>query len=225
MKNHLKRIAAPRTWFIDRKKNVYITRPKPGAHSMDNGMALGVVMRDVLGVASAMSEVKKILNNQEILVDGSRKKDHRLMVGLFDVISIPALKKNYRMVLDFKGRLHVIEATLEDIKLCKVTGKTAISGGKLQFNCHDGKCILAKVSANVGDTLVYDLKKKVVKEVLKLEKDMSVFLTNGKHAGSFGKLKEIRGKEATYTKDGEDIETVTQYLFVVGKSEPLISLK
>jgi len=40
MKNHLKRIATPRTWVIDRKAETFITRPKPGAHSLYFGMSL-----------------------------------------------------------------------------------------------------------------------------------------------------------------------------------------
>ena len=35
VKNHLKRLAAPKTWGIKRKELVWITRPMPGAQSLD----------------------------------------------------------------------------------------------------------------------------------------------------------------------------------------------
>ena len=98
MKNHLKRIATPRTWVIDRLSRTFITRPKPGAHSLAQGMPLSVILRDMVKVASTTAEVKKILNNKEVLVDGKRRKDHRLIVGLFDIISIPELKQQFRIV-------------------------------------------------------------------------------------------------------------------------------
>ena len=106
--HHLKRIAAPRTWLVQRKENTFIIRPKPGAHSLEYGLSLGVILRDVLKVGKTLAEVKKILNNKEILVDGKRRKDYRFIVGLFDVISIPALKQYHRVSLDNKGRITFI---------------------------------------------------------------------------------------------------------------------
>ena len=105
MKNHLKRIASPRTWLINRKQNKFTVRPKPGAHSLEQGLALGIVVRDLLKLASTMMEVKKLLNDQEILVDGKRRKDYRFITGLFDVITIPVLKKSFRVLLDAKGHV------------------------------------------------------------------------------------------------------------------------
>ena len=91
MKNHLKRLASPRTWRIDRKKNVFIVRPKPSGHSYDLGMPLGVLIRDFLNFSSSMRETKKILSNKIVLVDGVRRKDHRYLIGLFDVLSLRSL--------------------------------------------------------------------------------------------------------------------------------------
>ena len=95
MKNHLKSIAAPRTWKLDRKKRTFIMRPNPGAHKFEFGMPLGVILRDHLNLALTMSEVEKMLNNNEILVDGNHKTDRREVVGLFDIIAVPVLKKYF----------------------------------------------------------------------------------------------------------------------------------
>ena len=87
MKNHLKLIAAPKTWFVPRKTNVFTLRPSPGAHSLSYGMPLGLLLRDQLKVASTMGEARKIISNKEVLVDGVARTDHRFIVGLFDVLS------------------------------------------------------------------------------------------------------------------------------------------
>jgi len=226
MKNHLKRIASPKTWIINRKENKFILRPTPGGHPLDNGMPLGVIMRDMLKLASVMSEVKKILNNKEVLVDGKRRKDHGFIVGLFDVISLPGLKKYYRLVLDSKGRIAFSEIDEKEskLKLSKVTGKTALKKGNVQFNLHDGKNIVANEKAKVGDSLLLELPKLTVKKVLPLKEGMRVFLTKGNHAGDSGTLKGLKGKEAKYFAREQEIETSKDYLFVVGEKESEIKI-
>ncbi|MBI2581795.1 30S ribosomal protein S4e [Candidatus Woesearchaeota archaeon] len=226
MKNHLKRIASPKTWFVDRKVNTFIVRPNPGAHSLDNGLPLGVLLRDDLELASTMGEIKKMLNNKEVLVDGIRRKDHSFMVGLFDVLSLPELKKYYRMVLDKKGRLTLKEVSAQEstLKLAKVVGKTMMKGSKVQFNLHDGRNILSDGKANVGDTFVLTLPKASVKKILPLKNGAKIFLTKGKHAGDLGVLKAVKGNEATYSAAGADVETAKAYLFVVGEKDTEIKL-
>lgn len=222
MKNHLKRIATPPTWVIARKEQTFIARPNPGAHSLQFGLALGVVLRDMLNVVETMREAQKVLNNTEILVDGVRRKDRRHIVGLFDVVRIPVTGKQYRMVLDSKGRLTLaeIDEAEASTKLCKIVGKTAVKGGKIQYNLHDGKNILSDKAAKVGETLLVTLPQLEVKEVFPREKGVSVFLTQGKHHGDIGILKSIDGKDAVYTKEKNDIETASRNLFVVGKTKP-----
>lgn len=226
MKNHLKRIASPRTWLINRKQNKFTVRPKPGAHSLEQGLALGIVVRDLLKLASTMTEVKKLLNDQEILVDGKRRKDNRFITGLFDVITIPVLKKSFRVLLDAKGRIIVKETLAEEslLKPCKIVGKTVLSKGKIQFNLHDGKNLIGEYQAKVGDTLMLELPSLAVKEILVRDKGVAVFLTKGKNAGNHGFLKEIKNTEAILNLKGKEIETTKKYLFVVGKKESAITL-
>jgi small subunit ribosomal protein S4e len=225
MKNHLKRIASPRTWTIDRKGGIFTTRPKPGAHKHENGLALGTVLRDFLGLAKTTSEVKKLLNNNQILVDGKARKDHKFIVGLFDVLTVESMKKSYRLYFDHKGRIIIKEISAEEAKIkpCKIVGKTLVTKGKIQYNLHDGKNVLSDTKANVGDTLLLTLPS-TVKEVLPLQKGATVYLTKGKHSGDVGQFKEIKKQEAIYTVDKKDIETAKEYLFVIGKEKETITI-
>lgn len=226
MKNHLKLIAAPKTWFVRRKTKVFTLRPSPGTHSLEFGMPLGLLLRDELKLASTMGEARKIVNSKEVLVDGVARTDHRFMVGLFDVLSLPKLKTQYRMLLDKKGRLSLTEIAAKEasIKLAKVVGKTVMKGGKIQFNLHDGRNVISDAKAQVGDTFVVSLPGVKVAKILPAKKGARVFLIKGKHAGDVGVLKETKGVEATYTMDGADVDTAKDYLFVVGDKESEISL-
>src|SRR3989344_9492405 len=117
------------------------------------------------------------------------------MVGLFDVLSVPKLKKQYRMLLDKKGRLTLREINTKEaaLKLVKVVGKNALKGGKIQFNLHDGRNIVSDAKAKVGDTFLVALPKAIVTKIFPAKKGAKVFLIKGKHAGDLGILKEIKG--------------------------------
>jgi small subunit ribosomal protein S4e len=215
MKNHLKRISAPKSWAIDRKKTTFTTRPKPSGHLIENGMPIGMIIRDILGLASTMREVKKALNAGSVLVDGFARKDHRFHVGLFDIITFPKLKKSFQVLFDTKGRIIATEHSQDSEKICKVTGKIVLLKGKMQYNLHDGKNIISEKKARVGDSVVLSIPKLEIKEVLELKPGVEVYLVKGKHQGSSGKLKELQEKNAIYSCDGKDIETAKSYLFVI----------
>ncbi|MBU4143204.1 30S ribosomal protein S4e, partial [Patescibacteria group bacterium] len=85
MSKHLKRYFAPKTWKIKRKGISFITKPSPGTHKISMSMPLNVILRDVLGYANSNREVKFLLGNKDIAVDGIQRKDYRFPVGLFDV--------------------------------------------------------------------------------------------------------------------------------------------
>ncbi len=227
MKNHLKRIAAPRTWVLDRHERTYTLRPNSGSHTLESGLALGFILRDILKLGATTHEVRKILINTEVLVDGKRTKDYRFMVGFFDVLSIPELKKHYRVIFDRKGRLTIIEipATESNVKVSKVVGKSLICGGKVQLHLYDGKNILSDVTVKVGDSILVSLPDLKVKEVFPLNVGSAVFLAQGKHSGDMGTVKELKPEEAIYTSSKGDVATARSYLFVVGSKKPIITLQ
>ncbi len=226
MKNHLKRIAAPKTWHLNRGLHIHAARPNPGTHTLEMGLALGTVLRDHLHLAQTMGEIKKLLNAKQVLVDGVQRKDYRFMAGLFDVVSVVDHKKHYRVVLDAKCRLQVKEISVSEsaLKVSRVTGKTVLKGGKIQYHLYDGKNVIGSISANVGDSVVVDLPGSKIKKVLPLNEGMSIFLIKGKHGGDTGVLKQLKGTQAIYTKGTEEIETAKEYAFVVGEKASEMTL-
>ncbi|MFH1682393.1 MAG: 30S ribosomal protein S4e [Candidatus Woesearchaeota archaeon] len=227
MKNHLKRLASPKNWMIDRKMNKFIVKPSPGPHPQEASLPLGVILRDFLKYTQTMREAKKLLNTNEVLVDGKRKRNPRLPVGMFDVLSIPTLKEHFRLLLDSKGRIAIkkIEEKESSVKPCKITGKKIVSG-KMQLNLHDGKNILVEkdFKGKVGDTVLLSLPELKIKESFELKKGAFVFLTKGKRGGDSGVLQELKERQAVYQKDQQEIETLKKYLFVLGNKESSITI-
>lgn len=212
MKQHLKSIAAPKSWILPRVRGKFTLRPQHSGHPYAAGLPLGLLLRDTLKLAATMAEGRKLLSTREVLVDGRRRQDHRFLVGLFDVLSIPALSKHYRVLLDVKGRITIKEIPAAEaiLKPCKIVGKTMLAGGKMQYHLHDGKNITLEqqtgqpgespaVVGAVGDTLLLTLPTLAVKQVLPVMPGARIFLMGGKYQGSAGILQEIKGKQVKYT--------------------------
>ena len=227
MKSHLKRLAIPKSWKVKRRGLTFIVRPYPGPHSIKLGLSLNSVMRDILRIAKNSKEVKKILHDNEILVDGIRRKEQKFPVGIMDVVEFKKSNEHYRVVLD-KGKIRLIAIDKKEgtIKPCRITGKSKVKG-KTQLNLYDGKNILVeKDEYKVGDTVIIGLPKQDIKENIKLEKGCSIYLIGGKHIGDIGKIEGIITNKITYKNEkGEIIETLKKYVFVVGKDKPVVSLE
>jgi len=228
MKNHLKTLSSPKTWLINRKDKKYIVRPKPGPQSLDASLPLGLILRDLLKKTRTMREAKKLLNNKQVLIDGKRRKEYRLPVGLFDVVSFPEIKEDYRILFDTKGRVTFkkIDPKENKVKPCKIVGKTMLAK-KLQLNLHDGKNILVEkdFKCKVGDTVIINLPDHKVKELLELKKDAFIYLIKGKRGGDSGLFQEAKGNLIIYQKGKEKIQTLKKYLFVLGDKKSVIDIK
>ncbi len=227
VKRHLKRLAIPKSWDIKKKKKKFTTKPMPGAHSFELGMPLNLIIRDLLKYAKTNDEVKKILKNEEVLVDGKRRKDYKFITGFMDTISIPKLKKQYRIILNKKGKLFLLGISDQEakIKVCKIIGKKLIKG-KTQLNLFDSRNILVdKDTYKVGDSLVIELPKQKIKEHLKLEKGVTVFIIGGKNIGTIALIEDITTEKIICKHNSTIFEVPFDYIFVVGKNKTVIKLQ
>ncbi len=231
VKRHLKRLAAPKSWPVKRKISKYIVRSIPGPHNLNNSIPLAVLLKEILNYAETNREVKKILNNSSVKVDNIVRKDYKFPVGLMDVISIK--DTNFRILINKRGKLmiHPIKEEESLIKPFKIIGKRMIKGKKIQISLHDGRNkIIDNNNFKVGDTLILDLEKKDVKNHFILKEGMIIYLVGGKHKGEVGKIKEIQNLKSTYPqkvifmKDDKTLETLKDYVFVIGKDKPCISI-
>ncbi len=234
-RRHLKRIAAPKSWKIKRKRRfgAWITKPSPGPHPQERSIPLRVLVRDYLGLARNAREADFIIKKGEILVDGKARKDPKFPVGLFDVVEIPKIEKVYRIVLDEKGRLipKEISEAEKGYKIVRVERKVTVKGGLTQLGTHDGRSFLLKeTDLKPGDVLKIEVPSQNIVESYKLVPGNLVYILSGRHAGTIGTIKEIEKGDLlrpTLVKvevEGETIETAKKNVFVVGKNAPAITL-
>ncbi len=239
MSRHAKRLTAPKAVKVPRRESKFIVKPRPGPHPMERSMALLVVVRDMLGFASNSKEARKIIKAGRVYVDGRPRKDHKYPVGLMDVITIPEAKVQKVVLFDRKGRL-----VLKDIakkrstsKLCRINNKTVVKGGHIQLNLHDGRNLLIRVADpqnpeedvySTKDTLVVDLKKGRILKHLRYAEGNLAYITGGRHMGEVARIKAIKKVRSpqpnvvVLVRDGEEFETIEDYVFVIGEDKPVL---
>ena len=224
---HLKRIAIPKSIpLTTKKRSTWLIMPNPGPHTADLSMPLAVFLRDILQIAKSSREVKSILNNRLVKVDGKIRTEPKFPVGFMDAISLEKSDKYYTLSIDHKGRLAVQEITKQEAnkKIVKVIKKHTIKKGKINLTFHDGRNMIADNNVRVGDSVLLSLPEAKLKSLIKLEVGSKCLITEGKHSGTIATLKEIiqrkEGKEneaKLQSKDGE-FTTVAKYLFAVDDS-------
>ena len=229
---HQKRMSMPTSWRVPKKTNKWITATSPGPHNKDSSLPLVVILRDILHIVDSSKEAKQVLLEKQVLVDGIARKSLKFPVGLFDVISIPANGQYYRMLQDSKGRLYLNEVDEEraKFKICRIMNKTTVRGGKTQLNLHDGTNIIASEDYKTKDTIKISLPDKQILQKLEYKLGNMVMITGGRHSGTVGQIKEIttiRSSKNNVVKISgidSDIETIENYVFVIGEDKPVIKL-
>ncbi|MFH1589768.1 MAG: 30S ribosomal protein S4e [archaeon] len=227
-KNHLKPQHAPTTWTIQRKTVRYVTRPNAGAHSMDLSMPINLILKNLLKIAKTNKEVKKILHEQEVLVDGTRRKDYRYPMGLMDVLSIPKIKESYVMLLNEQNKLFLQQIYNKDssTKISKITGKKILKKGVVQLKTLDGRTLKVKKDTyKTGESIVITIPGQEIKETLKLEKGTPILMFRGRYAGSMATIVSIEGQTLKFMKDSKEFETKKSYAIAIGKDKPLIKIQ
>lgn len=233
MSKHLKRLAAPRAISIKRKVAKWTIKPSPGPHPADRCVPLGIVVRDMLMLCDNRKEAKKIIGSGEIFVDGRPRKDLKYPCGLMDVISIPKLKKSYRVLFDRKGRLTLIpiKEDEEKWKLCLIKNKTTLKGNKRQLNLHDGRNIIVeRNNFKTGDVIKLSFEDNKILDVYPMEKGTIALVIGGSHIGEVAKIENIEITRSmqpnlvTLVKEDKKFSTIKDYVFPIGRDAPVITL-
>ena len=221
--NHMKRLAMPRSWPLPRKTSIWVTKAAPGAHALELCMPLVVVIRDILGYAKSTREVRHILHNDLVSIDGRICKDSRRGVGFMDVLTLG--EENYRCIVDRKGILRYRQISKKEAgtKVCRINGKTTIKGGKTQLHLHDGRNILTDDAAeyNTGDSLVLALPSQEIKEHIRFSDGIKCYLTGGAHVGEFAEVSEYIVKRSSMPNEVQFAEfgTVMSNVFAIGSQK------
>ncbi len=239
----LKRKPAPRFWPIRRKEFTFAVKPSPGPHSHEECMPLAVLLRDVLGVAKTRREAKSIAAQGKVIINGVPQMTDDFPTGLMDVITIPELDANFRVLPSDHGLfLHPISKEEAKFKLYRIENKSVVRGGHIQLNLHDGSNLLVNVADpkspkedvyETYDTLRIGLKEKQMLDQVKMKEGDYAIITGGKNVGRHGKIVALekavakkRGNSLVTIEDAHEdhYQTILGFVFALGESQSLIQL-
>jgi len=232
-KKHLKRLAAPSHWLLDKLSGSYAPRPSSGPHKLRDCMPLVVFIRNRLKYALNGREVKAILMQRLVKVDGKVRTDATFPAGFQDVISIEKTGEHFRLIYDTKGRFTVHRITGEEAeyKLGKVKRVQLGKGGIPYLVTHDARTIrYPDPAVKVNDTVKIDLNTGKITDFVKFDTGAIAIVTGGRNMGRVGVIthreRHDGGFNIVHIKDAVDNEFATREgnVFIIGKEKPWISL-
>lgn len=227
-KNHLKRLNVPDTWSVRRKGVKFVARPKSGKHDSEFAIGIGVLLRDHLNYAETMKEVKLMLNNEKVLINGRRVFDYRFNCGLFDILEFEKTGERF-LVLNNKFNRYIAVEWNSDASYAKIKRKSIIGGAKYSLGLSNGYNVLVDKkkfdSVSRGDTVMYDFKKSKIQSVVNFKEGVYAYVYRGNHVGLGGKVKEIvkfygmSPDEIKIDVDGQEVQTSRENCFAISNNK------
>jgi len=216
---YLKRNNINKFWPIPKKGTKYLAF---ATHDHYGSTPLIIIMREVLKLVKNKKELKKLINEKQVQINHKYVKETNYPLNLFDILTLPGIKKNYKIGLSENKKIVLEEVNNEkaDLKIFKIIGKKILPKKKVQLNLMQGKNIILEEKAKVGDSLVLNLKNNKVIKIIPMEKGKEAFVIKGRHMGAKGKILDIierGGKEiAKITFGDEKINVWVKNIIVVG---------
>mmetsp|Transcript_31065 Transcript_31065/g.72241 ORF Transcript_31065/g.72241 Transcript_31065/m.72241 type:complete len:260 (-) Transcript_31065:368-1147(-) len=233
-KRHLKRLNAPRHWMLDKLGGIWAPRPSTGPHKLRECLPLIILLRNRLKYALTGKEVKYILMQRLVKVDGKARTDVKYPAGFQDVISIDKTDEYFRLLYDVRGRFAVHRVSSEEskFKLARVK-KVEMGAGAIPYIVtHDGRTIrYPDPLVKAFDTVKLDLETGKIIDFVKFDTGNLAMISGGKNTGRVGIIisreKHQGSFDIVHLKDsaGHVFATRLSNVFVIGSgNRPMISL-
>ncbi|XP_055249296.1 40S ribosomal protein S4, X isoform-like [Moschus berezovskii] len=232
-KKHLKHIAAPQHWMLDKLTGVFAPCPSTGSHKLRECLPLIIFLRSRLKYALIGDEVK-ICMQRFIKIDGKVCTDITYPAGFMDVISIDKTGENFHLIYDTKGHFAVHRITPEEAKykLCKVRKIFVGTKGIPHLVTHDARTIhYPDLLIKVNDTIQTDLETGKITDFIKFDTGNLCMVTGGANLGKIGVItnreRHPGSFDVVHVKDvnGNSFATRLSNIFVIDKGNtPWISL-
>lgn len=233
-KKHLKRLAAPNHWMLDKMGGVFAPRPRAGPHKLRECVPLIVVIRNRLKYAVNGKEARTIMMERNIKVDGRVRTDIKYPAGFMDCITIDKTNENYRLMYDVKGRFTLVPIDKNEAKtkLLQVTRQDFGNKATPKVTTHDGRTIrYPDPDAKVYDTVKYNVETGKITEVVKFDVGNVAMIKGGQNIGRVGIItareRHLGAFDIVHIKDarGNTFCTRISNVFVIGKgSKPAVKL-
>merc|ERR1711936_38232 len=230
----LKRLTAPKSWMLDKTGGTFAPKSSAGPHKSRESFPMTLFLRNRLRYALSYQEVKKIVKQRLIKVDGKVRTDNTYPTGFMDVVTIERTNENFRILYDVKGRfvVHRIKPEEAKYKLCKVKKVSVGPKGVPYLVTHDGRTIrYPDPLVKVNDTIQLDIATVKIMDFIKFDSGNLCMITGGHNLGRVGTItnreRHPGSFDIVHIKDalGHTFATRLSYVFIIGKgNKPYVSL-
>jgi len=186
---HLKRLDAPKHWMLDKISGKWAPRPRAGPHKLRECLPLIILLRNRLKYALTAREVKYILMQRLIKVDGKVRTDSRFPSGFMDVITIEKTGEHFRLLYDTKGRFSIQRITEEEskYKLTRVEKLQTLPGDVPVLFTNDARTIrYPHPDIKIHDTVKLDIETGKITERIPFEIGNLAMAIGGHNLGRVG---------------------------------------
>lgn len=214
--------------MLDKLTGTWAPRPSTGPHKLRESLPLIVFLRNRLKYALTHQEVKFILAQRVVKVDGRVRTDITFPSGFMDVISIEKTNEIFRLLYDVKGRFAVHRISPEEgkYKLCRVKNVSTGANGVPHVVTHDGRTIrYPDPLIGIHDTVQVDLESGKILDFIKFETGNLAMITSGRNIGRVGVVtsreRHEGGFDIVHVKDslGHSFATRVNNVFIIGKGQ------
>uniref|UniRef100_A0A8C7EIN6 40S ribosomal protein S4 n=1 Tax=Neovison vison TaxID=452646 RepID=A0A8C7EIN6_NEOVI len=229
-KKHLKCIAVPKLWMLDKLTGVFAS-----SHKLKECLHLIIFLRKRLRYALTGDEIKKIYVLCFIRIDSKVQTDITYPVGFMDVISTDKTGENFCLICDTKGRfvVHRIMPEEAKYKLCERGSGINVGIKRIpRLVTHVSRAICCPDALiQVNDTIQIDLVTGKITDFIKVDTGnlcmisghvnlgrIGVITSRERHPGSFD---VIHMKDAVVTALPPNSST---FLLLTKTRKPWISL-
>lgn len=178
-------------------------------------------------------EVKAIVMQRLVKVDGKVRTDPTFPAGFMDVITIDKTGEYFRLIYDTKGRftIHRITETEAGYKLAKVKRVQLGAKGIPYLVTHDARTIRYPDPAiKVNDTVKIDIETGKISEFIRFDTGTIAMVTGGRNMGRVGVIthreRHDGGFDIVHMKDAIDNTFATRLsnVFIIGQDKSWVSL-
>ncbi|KAM0681624.1 40S ribosomal protein S4 [Glugoides intestinalis] len=230
--HHLKRLAAPNQWGLEKEGGKYAVRPLPGPHNKDLSIPLKYIIERFLKVANTAKETEYIVDEKMIWINGREVSSTKFPVGLFDVITLKKPNLHYRLYLGAtkKFKLHKISSEEARFRLSKVISKYEHAGIPMTHTMDGYNFKFSNPAININDTVKIDIATNKIVDNFSLGNGKLGYVYSGPSMGKMGTIvrieTDISEKTTIYLQDANEkvFSTSINNVMTVGETQsPLIT--
>jgi len=226
-RRHLKRLFAPKDWFLSKLNGVFAPRPRAGPHKLRECIPLLVLLRNRLKYALTAREANMILRQKLVKVDNRVRTDSKYPAGFMDVIDLPRTGERFRLMYDVKGRFTLVKIGEAEagLKMCRVNNVYTSTHRIPMITTHDGRRIrYPDPLIRRGDSVLVDLKEGKITDFIKLKVGQVAMITGGNNRGRLGQISSIERFPGVFDiitlkdREGNEMATRDHNVFVIGNN-------